>query len=87
MSKNLNEMLNSLTEMKYVGKETFIQIVVNKGKSLDNKDQIFEAYIPVKSARKYFGQLQVSLNRIKNKSFGDAKIPCFWFLLAEEEEN
>lgn len=79
----LNDVLNSLREMKYVTDNTKIQVVLNKEKSIKTDDKVFECYIPVKQAEHFFGELDVSLNQIRK--IGECEIPTFWFLLAYYE--
>ena len=82
---NLKLILSSLTVTNFVDDNTRIQIVVNKGKSYKTTDKIFDCYIPVKQAKEFFGELNVTVNQIrKNEESGS---PVFWFLLAYEEKD
>ena len=81
----LNNITNSLKEMKFIDEHTKIQIVLTKGKSINKNDQIFECNIPVKQAEQFFGELDVVLNQIRK--VGEYETPTFWFLLAYYEEK
>ena len=79
-----NEVINKLREIKFIEDNTIIRVVVNKGKSINKDDKIFECDIPVKQAEYFFGNLQVTLNQIRR--IGEMKTARFWFLL-EWNEN
>ncbi len=81
----LKDALNSLEEMKFVDDKTEIHIIVGKGKSFKKDDQIFETYLPVKQAKHFFGELDITLNQIRPK--GELRTPIFWFLLGYEENE
>lgn len=77
--------IESLEEMGFFRNNSKIKIVVNKGKSLHNTDQLFECIIPFNEAKRFFGELDVIINRLEN--VGEYKIPTFWFLLAYDEQQ
>lgn len=80
----LNTVINSLKELKFINDNTKIHIVLNKGRSIATNDRIFECDIPVKQASHFFGELDVSLNQIRN--IGESESHTFWFLLVYEEK-
>lgn len=75
--------LNMLMEMKFVTEDTEIHIAVNKGKSIEKKDTLFECDIMVREAKHFFGKLGISLNQIR--TLRGTEIPEFWFMLEYEE--
>lgn len=76
----LNDVLSYLDTAKLLHAISNIHIIVTKGKSLKKDDQIFDCYLPVPAAMRFFGDLEVVINKLE--TYGEYHIPTFMFLLA-----
>ena len=77
----LNEVLNSLIELRFIHENLNIMVVLNNGKDDNAVNKLFECYLPVPQAMHFFGEFEVIRNQIKNIN----NQPVFWFMLAYKE--
>ena len=80
----LKTVIESLEEMGFFRNNSTVQIVVNKGRSLNKECQLFECLLSFREAKHFFGELDVIVNKLD--SIGEYKIPTFRFLLAYTEQ-
>lgn len=79
----LSKAIDALIELKFVEENTKVYIVVTKRNSVKIDETLFECNIPAKEAKRFFGELEITLNQIRK--IGEAGIPEFWFSLACDE--
>ena len=79
----LKDMLDILSSLKFITDTSQVLITVNKGKNISRDAKLFECFIQVEEAKRFFGRLKITLNQIRE--IEELKTPIFWFLLACNE--
>ena len=81
---NLNTALNYLVEMKLVHDTQCVSVVMNKGRSLNSADKLFDCKMNVVQAKRFFGKFDVILSKVITE--GEYHTPVFMFILSDEEK-
>lgn len=80
----LKEVLNNLRNMDFINTTSSVTIALTRKRSFNKDDIVCTSFMPIDIAERFYGDLEVILNKIRNNEDGYSR---FWFLISLDENK